>query len=212
MQLSNIIAFSIALIATSINALCNPTCVSTIQGQLQSQCGSGTNTNSNICLCNNYSQLMQCFNGCNDAQSQNELMNYQAQARNVCNTALQGASLPVNNNFIGMNGQATQIPNGPTPTINGLFAASTIGTDLHISAGNTDVIVPFSGSPQNTNVPVVGSLYSSYSLGSITVGYKSSAAPTFTFRSASNSNTIDGKTVSIICISTTVLSILSYLL
>lgn len=174
-------------------AACSTNCVNTSKSQIDAQCGA---TNPQICQCQNYPNILQCFNACTDPASRAEMSNVQGWVSNVCTAANQVASQNgqyLNNGMPFNNGQFVPI-GGPTPTLNnGLFSATTIGNELIISASGTSVMIPFSGTPTNTNVPVIGSLYSSYNLGSISVGYKTSSMPGYATRP--NSATLSRPTI-----------------
>ncbi|KAJ9056022.1 hypothetical protein DSO57_1020943 [Entomophthora muscae] len=182
--------FVIALVGMlgAANAACSTNCVNSAKSQIDSQCGA---SNPQACQCQNYPAIMQCFQACTDTASRNEMNSVQGWVSNVCASANQNYGNGQRNQFVPIG--------GPTPTANnGLFAATTVGSELVVSASGTNIVVPFSGSPANTNVPVVGNLYSTYNLGSISIGYKT-ASMALSSRSSSGSAPKTGFVSAAIC-------------
>ncbi|KAI9290810.1 hypothetical protein K502DRAFT_353602 [Neoconidiobolus thromboides FSU 785] len=126
-------------------------CIAQQSESINSYCQSGSLENYE-CFCERLPNLIGCYANCpNDLMSLGRKAEIEQQMASYCSG--------VNNNMSGDN----------------FFQVAKASGSVIIQAGATQIIVPTNGLSQDTNTPIVGSLYNSYTLGSLSVGYKTNS-------------------------------------
>ncbi|KAJ9078209.1 hypothetical protein DSO57_1009128 [Entomophthora muscae] len=154
------------------------------------------------CLCDSIPALAGCYDNCpSDMGAMGRKENALAEREAYCRAASQGSATAIT--------ETSSVV--PSPTINAFFAVSSDGASVTINAGPTQVIAPIRGGEPNFNTPFAGSLYHSYTLGSLTIGYSSASMKyaANAYNSTSSSDALSSKPIPTLTL-TPLLAILAY--
>lgn len=118
------------------------------------------------CLCENLPALAGCYDNCpTDMAAMGRKESTLAEKDAYCRAAKEFSAATAD----------TSAAMAPSPTLNAFFAVSSDGASVTINAGPTQIVAPIRGNEPNSNTPFAGSLYHSYTLGSLTVAYSSAS-------------------------------------